>query len=123
MGEDLDLNFHYDNAEVTINIALGKDFTGGDLYFGDMRKAHDAQTQYKEYQHIRYTGLLHRGQHMHGANPIQSGERYNLIIWMRSSKIRNKLCPMCDNEPELVETVGFGDGFTKQEEVINVCAI
>ncbi|XP_063430265.1 2-oxoglutarate and iron-dependent oxygenase domain-containing protein 2-like [Mytilus trossulus] len=123
MGEDLDLNFHYDNAEVTINVALGKDFTGGDLYFGDMRTKHNAGTQYKGYQHIRYTGLLHRGQHMHGAKSIQSGERYNLIIWMRSSKIRNKLCPMCDNEPELVETVGFGDGFTKQEEVINICAI
>ncbi|CAG2246755.1 2-oxoglutarate and iron-dependent oxygenase domain-containing protein 2 [Mytilus edulis] len=107
MGEDLDLNFHYDNAEVTINVALGKDFTGGDLYFGDMRTKHNAQTQYKEYQHVKYTGLLHRGQHMHGAKPIHSGERYNLIIWMRSSKIRNKLCPMCDNEPELIETVGF----------------
>jgi hypothetical protein len=23
---------------------------------------------------------------------------------------------MCDNEPDLVETVGIGDGFTKSEE-------
>ena len=36
MREDLDLSYHYDNAEVTLNISLGKDFTGGNLYFGDM---------------------------------------------------------------------------------------
>lgn len=123
MGEDLDLNFHYDNAEITINIALGKDFTGGDLYFGDMRTEQSRDTQYKGYKHQLYMGLLHRGQHMHGAKPISSGERYNLIIWMRSSKVRNDLCPMCDGIPQLMETVGFGDGFTKPEEVIDVCAI
>lgn len=61
---------------------------------------------------------------MHGAKPITSGERYNMIIWMRSSKVRNLLCPMCKNEPELVETVGFGDGFTKPEEpVVDMCTI
>lgn len=38
MNEDLDLSYHYDNAEVTLNVSLGKDFTGGTLYFGDMRQ-------------------------------------------------------------------------------------
>lgn len=38
MNEDLDLSYHYDNAEVTLNVSLGKDFTGGNLYFGDMRQ-------------------------------------------------------------------------------------
>ena len=36
-GGDLDLACHYDNAEVTINICLGKSFTGGSLCFGPMR--------------------------------------------------------------------------------------
>jgi hypothetical protein len=36
-GEDTDLSCHYDNAEVTINVSLGKDFTEGQLYFGTMR--------------------------------------------------------------------------------------
>ena len=49
---------------------------------------------------------------MHGALPITSGERYNLIIWMRASSVRNKLCPMCDKQPELISTEGSGDGFT-----------
>lgn len=38
MNEDLDLSYHYDNAEVTLNVSLGKDFTEGNLYFGDMRQ-------------------------------------------------------------------------------------
>ena len=37
LREDLDLSYHYDNAEVTLNVSLGKDFTGGNLYFGDMK--------------------------------------------------------------------------------------
>ena len=37
MKEDLDLSYHFDNAEVTLNICLGANFTGGDLYFGPMR--------------------------------------------------------------------------------------
>lgn len=38
MGQDLDLSYHYDNAEVTLNVSLGKEFTGGELFFGDMRQ-------------------------------------------------------------------------------------
>lgn len=38
MNEDLDLSYHFDNAEVTLNVSLGKDFTEGNLYFGDMRQ-------------------------------------------------------------------------------------
>ena len=35
--EDVGLSYHYDNAEVTLNVCLGKEFKGGDLYFGPMR--------------------------------------------------------------------------------------
>ncbi|XP_066835346.1 2-oxoglutarate and iron-dependent oxygenase domain-containing protein 2 isoform X4 [Anser cygnoides] len=38
LHEDLDLSSHYDNAEVTLNVSLGKDFTEGNLYFGDFRQ-------------------------------------------------------------------------------------
>lgn len=38
LNEDLELSYHYDNAEVTLNVSLGKDFTDGNLYFGDMRQ-------------------------------------------------------------------------------------
>ena len=78
------------------------------------------ETECTQFEHKLSYGLLHRGQHMHGALPIQSGERINLIIWMRSSTVRNKLCPMCNREPRLVPSVGTGDGFTLNS--VPVCA-
>ena len=36
-GGDVDLAYHYDNAEVTLNVCLGKRFTGGELSFGPMK--------------------------------------------------------------------------------------
>uniref|UniRef100_A0A3Q3L2T2 2-oxoglutarate and iron-dependent oxygenase domain containing 2 n=2 Tax=Labrus bergylta TaxID=56723 RepID=A0A3Q3L2T2_9LABR len=115
LNEDLDLSYHYDNAEVTLNVSLGKDFTEGNLYFGDMRQVPLGETECSEVKHVVTEGLLHRGQHMHGALPISSGQRWNLIIWMRASQERNKLCPMCNRRPTLVEGDGFADGFTKQK--------
>lgn len=38
LHEDLDLSSHYDNAEVTLNVSLGKEFTEGNLYFGDFNE-------------------------------------------------------------------------------------
>ncbi|XP_029917010.1 2-oxoglutarate and iron-dependent oxygenase domain-containing protein 2 [Myripristis murdjan] len=114
MHEDLDLSYHYDNAEVTLNVSLGKDFTDGNLYFGDMRQVPLSETECSEVEHRVTEGLLHRGQQMHGALPISSGQRWNLIIWMRASQERNKLCPMCNKRPTLVEGQGFADGFTSR---------
>ena len=37
LGQDLDLSCHFDNAEVTLNVCLGRDFVGGELYFGAMK--------------------------------------------------------------------------------------
>ncbi|XP_020619229.1 2-oxoglutarate and iron-dependent oxygenase domain-containing protein 2-like isoform X1 [Orbicella faveolata] len=117
IGEDLDLSYHYDNAEITLNVSLGKEFSGGELFFGDMRQVPLKETECSQCEHTPSYGLLHRGQHMHGALPIHTGERINLIIWMRSSAVRNKLCPMCDAEPRLVPCVGTGDGFTTGQTV------
>ncbi|GAA6226615.1 2-oxoglutarate and iron-dependent oxygenase domain-containing protein 2 [Lates japonicus] len=124
MNEDLDLSYHYDNAEVTLNVSLGKDFTEGNLYFGDMRQVPLSETECSEVEHSVTEGLLHRGQHMHGALPISSGQRWNLIIWMRASQERNKLCPMCNRKPTLVEGEGFADGFTKHSgALMNVSCV
>ena len=64
--------------------------------------------------HLKGVGILHPGSELHGAMPL-SGNRTNLIIWFRSSSIRNELCPMCGEEPSLeAADVGdsTGDGFT-----------
>ncbi|XP_068167128.1 2-oxoglutarate and iron-dependent oxygenase domain-containing protein 2 isoform X2 [Antennarius striatus] len=124
MKEDLDLSYHYDNAEVTLNVSLGKDFTDGNLYFGDMKQVPLNETECSEVEHRVTEGLLHRGQQMHGALPISSGQRWNLIIWMRASQERNQLCPMCSRRPTLVEGVGFADGFTKETHTpANTCVL
>ncbi|XP_067084112.1 2-oxoglutarate and iron-dependent oxygenase domain-containing protein 2 [Osmerus mordax] len=123
MHEDLDLSYHYDNAEVTLNVSLGKEFTEGNLYFGDMRQVPLNETECTEVQHRVGEGVLHRGQHMHGALPISSGQRWNLILWLRASQERNRLCPMCSRKPTLVEAEGFGDGFTKDPPLNTSCVL
>lgn len=128
LHEDLDLSSHYDNAEVTLNVSLGKDFTEGNLYFGEFRQDPSPVPNYIEVEHVATQGLLHRGGQIHGALPIASGERWNLIIWMRSSAIRNQLCPMCNQKPQLVEAEGFGDGFTETceedvPETVDLCSV
>ncbi|GFY63334.1 2-oxoglutarate and iron-dependent oxygenase domain-containing protein 2 [Trichonephila inaurata madagascariensis] len=115
-NEDLELGCHNDNGEVTLNVCLGKSFEGGDLYFGDMRTIPIAESNYISIQHKVGYGIFHRGQQLHGALPIMKGERQNLIIWLRASSVRNKLCPMCNSKPTLSPSVGYGDGFTLNDE-------
>ncbi|KAG8597593.1 hypothetical protein GDO81_002332 [Engystomops pustulosus] len=128
VDKDLDLSGHYDNSEVTLNVSLGKEFTDGNLYFSDIKEVPSNERTFIEVEHTIGHGILHRGQQVHGALPITSGERWNLIIWMRASSVRNKLCPMCNKEPQLVETIGDGDGFTvikndNGEETVDVCTL
>ncbi|XP_053862974.1 2-oxoglutarate and iron-dependent oxygenase domain-containing protein 2 [Malaclemys terrapin pileata] len=128
LHEDLDLSSHYDNAEVTLNVSLGKEFTEGNLYFGDLRQAPTPVPKYVEIEHVVSQGLLHQGGQIHGALPVASGERWNLIVWMRSSAVRNQLCPMCNKKPELVDAEGFGDGFTRSPEgdmpkTVDLCSL
>ncbi|KAG7318602.1 hypothetical protein KOW79_018357 [Hemibagrus wyckioides] len=115
LNEDLELSYHYDNAEVTLNVSLGKDFADGNLYFGDMRQVPLNETECVEVEHLVSEAVLHRGQHMHGALPITSGCRWNLVVWMRASRQRNRLCPMCNRAPTLQPSTGYGDGFTEED--------
>ena len=78
------------------------------MFRGDSGNECDLVTHEHNFSH----GILHRGSHFHKALPIESGERWNLIIWMRSSKIRNKICPMCKETPNKIPAPYYGDGFT-----------
>ena len=88
VGEDRGLDLHTDNSDVTFNICLGKRFTGAKLTFcGHL--GHPTHRQFSaEYTHRRGRCLVHLGQQRHGANDIESGERFNLIIWCRSFAFR-----------------------------------
>ena len=88
-NKDIDLEYHMDQAEITLNVCLGKEFEGGDVYFHGIRDHWSTKLENQEninFHHSPGTALIHIGQHWHGANKIISGERYNLILWMRSSK-------------------------------------
>ncbi|XP_006894700.1 PREDICTED: 2-oxoglutarate and iron-dependent oxygenase domain-containing protein 2 [Elephantulus edwardii] len=123
-GQDRELGCHYDNAELTLNVALGKAFTGGALYFGGLFQAPSALMETLEVEHVVGQGVLHRGGQLHGARPLGTGERWNLVIWLRASAVRNRLCPMCCREPDLLDDEGFGDGFTREEPTtVDVCAL
>jgi len=96
LTEDRALGFHYDDSEVTLNVCLGKQFTGGDLYFAGLLDDPSTHSEYFLYAHRPGVGILHLGKHRHGALPITSGERYSLIVWYRSSTLRKvQLCTHC----------------------------
>lgn len=92
LQEDKELDFHYDDSEITLNVCLGKEFAGGDLYFcghvDETLLGRSTEDEHFRYQHQRGRAVIHIGKHYHGAYPIVSGERYNIIVWYRDSRIR-----------------------------------
>jgi len=90
ISEDLDLDFHYDSSEVTLNLCLGKQFEGGSLYFCGLLKDPTTHNEEFEFNHVPGRALLHVGKHRHGANALKSGERYNLIVWFMDTNERRK---------------------------------
>lgn len=100
MDRDRSLGFHTDDSEITLNACLGKEFTEGTLYYQGLRCHGCQQTptlpdEEIEIDHKVGRAVLMRGQHRHGANDITSGERYNLIMWCRSSEYRQKKTNEC----------------------------
>ncbi|XP_030476410.1 2-oxoglutarate and iron-dependent oxygenase domain-containing protein CP2-like isoform X2 [Syzygium oleosum] len=93
MDRDVELGFHVDDSEVTLNVCLGEQFLGGELFFRGVRcdKHVNSETQPEEsfdYDHLPGHAVLHRGRHRHGARATTSGHRANLIMWCRSSVFR-----------------------------------
>ncbi|XP_031101246.1 uncharacterized PKHD-type hydroxylase At1g22950 isoform X1 [Ipomoea triloba] len=93
MDRDVDLGFHVDDSEVTLNVCLGKQFSGGELFFRGIRceKHVNTETQPEEsfdYAHVPGRAVLHRGRHRHGARATTAGQRINLLLWCRSSVFR-----------------------------------
>ncbi len=91
VGKDLSLDFHVDASDVTLNVCLGKQFTGGELFFRGVRCGQCQQTPWSAeedfaIEHVPGRAILHRGKHRHGAQPITGGQRYNLILWCNSSR-------------------------------------
>lgn len=106
---DRELALHYDNAEVTFNVNIGGDWEGGQVTFHGL----DGDRPGTDVVLRRGHGVLHAGLELHQARPITSGRRHNLIMWCRSSGVRNERCPMCFEQPKVVPTSEFShEGFT-----------
>jgi hypothetical protein len=70
---------HVDDCDITLNLNLGKTFTGGDLFFLDP----DTKQIIGSTPHNVGSVIIHSGDLPHGAKQLNSGERYNLIIWLK----------------------------------------
>ncbi|KAK4765731.1 hypothetical protein SAY86_026821 [Trapa natans] len=93
VDRDVELGFHVDDSEVTLNVCLGEQFSGGELFFRGVRcdKHVSTETQPEEivdYGHVPGVAVLHRGRHRHGARATTAGHRVNLLLWCRSSVFR-----------------------------------
>lgn len=112
------LSKHFDNAEVSMSICLNSNFEGGDLQLEQMLGQED-NSEMEPVVVKQKVGqcILHRSRQFHFAHPITSGVRTNMIVWMRSSTVRNVMCPMCQQRPDLKEVPIAGDGFTPGNEI------
>jgi len=106
---DRELALHYDNAEVTLNVNIGGDWEGGQVAFYGLATEREDCSLAREVVLRRGHGVLHAGLDLHKALPITAGRRHNLIVWCRSSPVRNHRCPMCFQQPRLAATNCYGD--------------
>ena len=60
--------------QLSLNVALNEGYEGGELYLSHMADE-PATDDRLVYRHQVGVGALHRGQHLHGAMPIEDGER------------------------------------------------
>eukprot|EP00850_Spirogloea_muscicola_P010831 SM000065S20180 [mRNA] locus=s65:95728:97569:- [translate_table: standard] len=95
LHRDVELGFHVDDSEVTLNVCLGRSFEGGELFFRGIRcdrhvNGEAQEEECVEYAHAPGRAILHAGRHRHGAKRISAGNRVNLILWCRSSEAREQ---------------------------------
>ncbi|KAM7250811.1 hypothetical protein ACFE04_022694 [Oxalis oulophora] len=91
--KDTELGFHVDDSEVTLDVCLGKKFSGGDLHFRGTRcekhmhsKSHSEELF--DYAHVPGQAVLYRGSNRHCVRATASGHRINLVLWCKSSAFR-----------------------------------
>jgi len=89
-------HLHVDNSGWTLNICLGSFFTGGDLCFG-----RDESSQIRVPQEPG-SAILHRGREPHSARNLESGERWNLVVWYDSHSTFHQFAKLV---PELKEAM------------------
>ena len=87
-GQDLGLDMHTDDSDVTFNVCLGRNFSGAGLTICGDSRTPSHRHFYHSYTHVVGRCLVHLGSRRHGADDIREGERNNLIIWNSNSAYR-----------------------------------
>lgn len=87
-GQDVALDMHSDDSEVTLNVNICDAFQGAGLLFCGIQGDTDRRRVKLEYSHRLGRAVMHAGLHRHGAECLTSGKRYNIIMWCRSSRFR-----------------------------------
>lgn len=87
-GQDLSLDMHTDDSDVTLNVNICDAFTGAGLLFCGLYGTMERRQHSLEYQHRLGRAVIHSGLHTRGADELITGERHNIIVWCRSSQFR-----------------------------------
>jgi len=83
---DTSIRTHTDASSVTLNVNLnvpGESFTGSEVDFLSYTKGIKKRVSFKPGM-----AMIHRGNVPHAAQPIISGERTNLVLWLYGDKGR-----------------------------------
>ena len=74
------LDVHTDDSDVTLNICLGRKFTGGRLVL------QDEEGIQAKIDHEIGQAVIHLGSQLHQAQNIRTGTRSNLILWCSTGR-------------------------------------
>lgn len=87
--EDLGLDMHTDDSDVTFNVCLGyPGFRGSGLQFCGTYGQPDHRKFTTSYRHEIGRAVVHLGSRRHGADRIVQGTRTNLILWNYNDEYR-----------------------------------
>jgi hypothetical protein len=90
---------HSDKTDLTVNICLGDEFTGGALRFalpvtrmidpsqaeGQVLDPSGDNVEVCTCRQIPQRALIHPGELAHASKPVKTGERFNLVLWFDAS--------------------------------------
>jgi len=81
---------HKDDSDMTINLCIGGDFSGGQVHFhGHSHTTHPSTTpspSYYHYQHRVNYGVAHAGEMLHSST-ASVGSRWNLLLFMKKKHV------------------------------------
>ena len=85
------LDIHHDSCDITFNAALQEpnEYEGSGLRFCGLYSTPEYRRYTFTYRHVLGRAILYDGRMRHGAEPITSGSRTNLVMWAHSSRHRN----------------------------------